>query len=161
MKNSLFFLIIFILSGNSFCYSQNTKSIIHPEKNKVSGTEFELCIPENFEKSKLHQDEYVYSEQGTVIRFAYLQDVSHSEFLDSMTTRYFETQQLREVTETKSEGRTIFRGKFSINEIPYLRTFYIIPYKGGTILGIANYPERLGEELENQFMNMIKKDEDE
>lgn len=149
-------LIIFAFSGLQFIQGQQGKVMPPGKLHQIEGTDYQVKIPDVFIKSKAHKDEFVYKEKGSVVRFAYLKDIPASRFLDSMTTRYFEAQDLHEVTEANMGEITNFRGKFTINKVPYIRSFFVIPYKGSTILGISNYPEKLEPELGGHFKNMYK-----
>jgi hypothetical protein len=157
--NSL--MILVALSISQCAMGQESKSIERYHMHRVGNSNFVVKVPANFAVSEKDPNEFVLREQGTVVKFAFLQDIPASRFCDSMTTRYFESQGLTGITETKSGAITIFKGKFMINQVPYLRSFIVIPTKGSTILQIANYPEKLGGELETQFLNMIKREDDE
>jgi hypothetical protein len=162
MKYLLSLVAIITAFGIQEITGQSVKHIIQQgQRHQVSGTDYTVKIPQEFAISEKNNDEFVNQEKGSVIRFVHVPDIPTARFLDSMTTKYFEAQKLRDVTETKNEEVTIFKGKFDIDQVPYIRAFYVIPYKGSTILGIANYPERLGEELETHYRNMIKHKEHE
>lgn len=154
-------MILAALSIFQCALGQESKSIERHHMHRIGGSDFVVKVPANFAVSEKDRHEFALREQGAVVKFAFLQDIPASRFCDSMTTHYFEAQGLTDVTETKSGGITIFKGKFTINQVPYLRSFTVIPNKGSTILQIANYPEKLGGALEPQFLNMIKREEDE
>lgn len=155
----LFF--IFTVFGLQVVQGQSTKRIIESHgRHRVSGSNFDVNIPPEFKPGKENQDEFVLQEKGSVIRFFALANVDSKTFCDSMTTAYFAAQQLRDVVQEKEGNVTVYKGKFDIERVPYIRAFYVIPDNAGTVLGIANYPEKLEGEQENQFVRMFKNHDD-
>ena len=161
MKFIAGFLVIIAISGFQIIQGQSNRNIVPGKLHKITGSSYLVKIPDDFEISKSHKDEFVFKEKGSVVKFVHLKDISATMFCDSMTTQYFEAQGLHEVTETKIGDIINFKGKFTINQVPYIRSFYIIPHKGNTILGISNYPEKLEGELEYHFLNMHKNNKNE
>lgn len=117
-------------------------------------------MPDGFVPSGQHRDEFVLQEKGAVIRFIEMGEVSAETVRDSMTASYFASQGLRQVEKRSLGGLSIFTGSFDIGQVPYLRSFLIMPDGKGSILGIANYPAALREELEPHILSMFKQPED-
>lgn len=149
-------LVIFFVSfGTQILYGQSKKTLEIPSKYKLSTTDYYIKIPDNFVLSQKNDDEFVFQEKGSVIKFVYIENIPTTTFCDSLTPRFFTDQQLREVNHYKEGSASIYKGKFSINDISYLRVFYVISHRGGTVVGIANYPEKIGTEIEKSFIPLF------
>lgn len=155
MRFLLSFLILFVSTGTQILYSQSKKALEIHSGYKLQNTDYYIQIPENFVLSQKNQDEFICQEKGSVLKFAYIENVSTSTFCDSLTSRFFNAQQLTDVTHLTQNNLNIYKGKFLINEISYIRAFYVFPHKKSTVLGIANYPEKIGEEIEKSFIPLF------
>lgn len=156
-------ILIFFLSSIGLQPVQGqSKGIDHTKhRHRLSGTEFYLNIPPGFTPGKTSNNEFVNQEKGTVLKLAFVENISFSTFCDSLTDNYFTKQGLREMQVIIQSNLKIYKGKFDIEKVTYFRTFYVYPYKNSTIVGIANYPEKLYHEFEPQFLAMFNTEEHE
>jgi hypothetical protein len=130
-------------------------------RHRLSNTDFYLNIPNDFKTNEAGNDDFAFQEKGTVVKFAFVENISASTFCDSLTDNYFSGQGLRDMLVRTEQNIKIYRGKFDIGQVPYIRAFYIYEYKGSTVLGIVNYPEKLEDELADNFLSMFIGGEDE
>ncbi|MDA3822304.1 MAG: hypothetical protein PF450_06805 [Bacteroidales bacterium] len=130
-------------------------------RHRLSGTDFYLNIPNDFKANEAGNDDFAFQEKGTVVKFAFLENISVSTFCDSLTDAYFSSQGLRDMQVMTEQNVKIYRGKFDIGQVPYIRAFYVYDYKGSTVVGIVNYPEKLEEELAGYFLSMFITEKDE
>ncbi|MFW5850650.1 MAG: hypothetical protein ACOCWB_00340 [Bacteroidota bacterium] len=111
--------------------------------HKLFDESYTILLPSEYQKSKTTKNQFVWQQQGAVFQYIFIPHVSPQTFQDSLTPAYFSAQNLENVVKTQDEPTKYrYRGEFFVGELLYNRAFVIRPHKKGTVLLLANYPQK-------------------
>lgn len=112
--------------------------------HKLFDKSYTIFLPSEYQISETTKNQFVWQKQGTVFQYIFIPQVSPQTFQDSLTPAYFSAQNLKNVVKTQNSATKYqYRGEFSVGELEYYRVFAVRPHKKGTVLLLANYPQKI------------------
>ncbi|MDA3883750.1 MAG: hypothetical protein PF481_10760 [Bacteroidales bacterium] len=145
-------IIITVFLCNFLSVSQENKdtSVV---SHKLFDESYTILLPSEYQKSETIKNQFVWQKQGTVFQYVFIPQVSPQAFQDSLTPAYFSAQNLENIVKTQdSVTKYRYRGEFSVGELLYYRAFVVRPYKKGTVLLLANYPQNMHNVIFPQYI---------